>query len=329
MEYILNKTPIRTTNNFKIDLDIKETPFDDYSIEGIDKVKKEIRNNLDTKIGLPINKYLYLKLDVTSFDTPVVINYDFNNKYLSSYIDIEVKEDVKRDINIVYTSSKEVFLNTKISINQKKNSFSNINIINLTNKESKSFISIENNLKDNASSKVNFIELGGKVKVSNYYSMLNGVNSVNEFYSLYLGRDNDKIDLNYYIGHNNKNTTGKILTVGSLSNNSYKTFKGTIDFYEGSSLSNGEENEKCTLLSDEVTSKSLPMLLCHEENVIGSHGVSTGKIDSDKLFYLTSRGISEKDAKKLIVISDYNKVIERITDEKLREKIENRINELL
>ena len=44
-------------------------------------------------------------------------------------------------------------------------------------------------------STVNFIELGGKVKVSNYYSINNGENYIN---SLYLGKDNDKLDLNYY-----------------------------------------------------------------------------------------------------------------------------------
>ena len=132
--------------------------------------------------------------------------------------------------------------------------------------------------------------------------------------------------MNYYIGLNNKSTKGYINTYGSLSGNSYKTFKGTIDFLEGSSKSFGEENENCILLSDTATSKSLPMLLCHEEDVEGAHGVSTGKIDEEKLFYLMSRGIEEKEAKKLIINANYNIVIDKILDEDIKDLVKKEIN---
>ena len=57
-----------------------------------------------------------------------------------------------------------------------------------------------------------------------------------------------------------------------------------IVYSEGSSNSIGKENENCLLLSDSSISRSLPMLLCHEENVEGAHSVSTGKINKyDKL----------------------------------------------
>jgi Fe-S cluster assembly scaffold protein SufB len=49
--------------------------------------------------------------------------------------------------------------------------------------------------------------------------------------------------------------------------------------------------------------------MCHEEDVEGAHGVSTGKIDNDKLFYLESRGYTEQDAKKLIILSNFNKIL--------------------
>ena len=55
MEYILNKSPIWTTNNFKvndfkIDLDIVETKFKDFKYKNLD-IKTEIRNNLESKVG--------------------------------------------------------------------------------------------------------------------------------------------------------------------------------------------------------------------------------------------------------------------------------------
>lgn len=332
MEYILNKTPIRTSNNFKvndfkIDLDIKETEFNDFIISEDVDVKTSIKNNLESKIGLPSNKYLNLRLK-TDISKPIFITYDFNdNNYLASQINIDISK--KNNYIIIFKSNKESFLNTKIVINSKKDSISNISIINMLDSESKSFISIENNVEENAESTVNFIELGGKVKVSNYYSMINGESGENYFNSLYLGSNDDKLDLNYYIGNNNKKTISNIKLEGTLKDNSYKSFKGTIDFYEGSTKSIGEENENCILLSDNATSRSLPMLLCHEEDVVGAHGVSTGKIDEEKLFYLMSRGIEEKEAKRLIVNANYNVIIDNIPDEETKLLIRNKINEIL
>lgn len=327
MEYILNKTPLRTSNNFKVndfkvDLDIKETSFNDYKCNV--ETKNSIKNNLESKIGLPSNKYL--NLDVKSDKETIFIEYDFDkNNYLASQINIDIEKN--NNYIVIFRSEKESLLNTKIVINSNKDTNSNISIINLLSNDSKSFISIENNSDTNSKTTVNYIELGGKLKVSNYYSMLNGESAENYFNALYLGSNEDKIDMNYYLGNNNKNTIGNINVVGSLSGNSYKSFKGTIDFYEGSSKSIGEENENCILLSDSATSRSLPMLLCHEEDVVGAHGVSTGKIDEEKLFYLMSRGIEEKDAKRLIINANYNTVIDNIPDENTKDLLRRIINE--
>ena len=318
MEYILNKSPIRTTNNFKvndfkIDLDIKETEFNSFEYKNID-IKTDIKDNLDSKIGLPASKYLYV--ECTGNDLGY-LTYNFDNNYLVS--EIHINSDM-----IIIFKGDNAFLNTKIVIDSNKDN--NITIINLTGKESKTFISIENTVEKNIKSTVNFIELGGIVKVSNYYSINNGENYFN---SLYLGKDNDKLDLNYYIGHNNKNTISNINVQGSLLDNAYKSFKGTIDFYEGSSKSIGKEIENCILLSDDAVSRSLPMLLCHEEDVEGAHGVSTGKIDEEKLFYLMSRGINEKESKKLIINANYNLVIDNIPDNEIKELIREEINKKL
>ncbi|MBO5530803.1 MAG: SufD family Fe-S cluster assembly protein [Bacilli bacterium] len=318
MEYILNKSPIRTTNNFKvndfkIDLDITETDFNSFEYKNIN-IKTEIRNNLDSKIGLPASKYLYVECIGNDLG---YLTYDFDNNYLASEIHID------SDMIIIFKGDNAL-LNTKVVIDSNKDN--NVTIINLTSKESKSFISIKNNIKRGIKSTVNFIELGGIVKVSNYYSINNGENYFN---SLYLGKDSDKIDMNYYIGLNEKNSISKMNVQGSLSDKSYKSFKGTIDFYEGSSKSIGEEIENCILLSDESISRSLPMLLCHEEDVEGAHGVSTGKIDEDKLFYLMSRGINEKDAKKLIINANYNLVIDNIPNEDIKKLIKEEINKKL
>lgn len=335
MEYILNKTPIRTSNNFKIndfkiDLDIKETNFNNYEITNI-KYNESIKENFDSKIGLKGDKYLNVDIDINE-DINSDIKYVFNdNNYLVSNINLNIKENTNSNITIHYISNKEAFNNTKIVINSKENSTSNISIVNLLSNDSKSFISIENYEEENSNININFIDLGGNLKVSNYYSKLEGNNSINNFNNIYMGNNTDILDMNYYLANIGKNTIGNILSNGSLDNNSIKSFKGTIDFIKGCSKSIGEENENCIMLSDTCKSKSLPMLLCQEDDVQGAHGVSTGKIDESKMFYLMSKGISEKESKKLIINANFNDIIEKINNEEVkglvRGEIDNKLNQ--
>ena len=78
------------------------------------------------------------------------------------------------------------------------------------------------------------------------------------------------------------------------------------------------------LLSKTAKSKALPMLLCSEEEVQGNHSNSAGKIDKEKLYYLMTRGISEAEAKKLIVKAQFSSILNKIKEENIKnEVIEN------
>lgn len=337
MQYIINETPLKTTNNFKInnlkiDLDIKEETINDLIINTKEinklKVKNSIQDNFNSKIGLSHNKYKKIELDVLeSIKEPINISYDFTkSKYLVSEIVINLKENTNSIFLISLNSKEKVFTNTKIIVNGSNYSKSNITFINLLDKESINIVSFENYLSESSEVTHNFIDLGSNIKISNYYSELSGDNSKNYLNNMYYGSNNERIDMNYHIKSIGKRTNSNILVQGALNDNSIKSFKGTIDFIEGCTKSNGEENENCILLSNTSKSRSLPMLLCHEEDVTGSHGVSTGKIDVTKLFYLMAKGISEEEAKKLVLYANYQQVINKIPNTETREKIVEEIN---
>ena len=114
---------------------------------------------------------------------------------------------------------------------------------------------------------------------------------------------------------------------GVLDNYAHKVFRGTIDFLSGAANSIGEENENCILLSDNAISRSLPQMLCNEESVIGSHGVSSGKVDADKLFYLMAHGYSKKEAEKLIVLANFSSIVNNIQNDNIKETILQLIEE--
>ena len=83
------------------------------------------------------------------------------------------------------------------------------------------------------------------------------------------------------------------------------------------------------LLSPKAKSIALPMLLCTEDDVEGNHSTASGRVDEKSLFYIMSRGLSEKEAIKLIVRARFNKILERIKDEELLKDIVHEIDNRL
>lgn len=116
---------------------------------------------------------------------------------------------------------------------------------------------------------------------------------------------------------------------GALKDTAKKHFKGTIDFKKGCKKSKGNENEFCMLLSDTAKSLALPMLLCSEEDVEGNHSSAAGKINSKELFYIMSRGFSYKEAMKLMVRARFNKILDNIENEDLKNEIVSEIDRKL
>ena len=195
MKYILNKTPIRTSNNFKIndfeiDFDMKETDFNKYEISNVEYTE-QIKSNFDNKIGLKSDKYYNINVNINDDIQDIILikyNFSFDNSYLASQLNINLKKDTTSKIIILFESDIESFNNSKIVIDSSNNSTSDISIINLLSKDSKSFLSIENYENENSNININFIDIGGNLRVSNYYCKLNQKNSINEFkLSLTLG----------------------------------------------------------------------------------------------------------------------------------------------
>ena len=82
------------------------------------------------------------------------------------------------------------------------------------------------------------------------------------------------------------------------------------------------------LLSENAKSKALPMLLCTEEDVEGNHSSAYGRINKNELFYLMSRGFSEKEAMKLLVKAKLTPIIEKIEKPELKQEILSQIDKI-
>ena len=133
--------------------------------------------------------------------------------------------------------------------------------------------------------------------------------------------DEQILDMNYVAKHIGKKSTSRITASGALAGKSYKIFRGTIDFVNGAKASVGNENEDVLILDDGVINKTIPLILCAEEDVEGNHGATIGKPDEDILFYLASRGIDEKESLRMLKLAKLDVAASHICDDEYRAEI--------
>lgn len=139
----------------------------------------------------------------------------------------------------------------------------------------------------------------------------------------YLGKNSQTIDYNIAVNHWGKDTHSEINAAGALMDSAKKVFRGTIDFKTGSSDSKGSENETVIMLGDDVVNKTVPLILCSEENVEGSHGATIGELDDDTLFYFESRGIGREEAERIMAYAALKRLIRLSGDKEFAEQAQN------
>ncbi len=342
-ELILNETPVRTSNNFRIN---------NISVENVTlPTKKEIFNNIDIKQNsfecttITNNPFVYgtgkvLEDNINNFANHclkmqgkgnLIITYNFDDNNTTLINNLEIIADGDSNILIIYKSNtdKKCFHNGKIKLISKENAKVDIAIVNLLNNNSDHFEEMENELYADSTVNYTIIDIGGKNSITNYYSNAKGEKSVNKLQTVYLGIENQLKDLNYVAHLNGEKTVVNIDVQGALKDTAKKNFKGTLDFKKGCKKAKGDENEFCMLLSDKAKSIALPMLLCTEDDVEGNHSTASGQVDANDLFYIMSRGIEYKEAIKLIVRARFHKIIENIKDEDIKQEILQEIDRRL
>ena len=347
----LNETPVRTSRNFNINniklenIEIPNSIKEFKNVEIISKNSKvRIENNSNTSLTYGLNEELTkmvnesanqkIKLIIdskTNNETQINFKFDDENLSLVDSIEIVANENTKATVTIKYETRKDIeaFHNGIIKVFAKTGAQVNIIVTNFINTRSNNFISMENRLEENANVQYTIVDFGGKNSITNYYSNILGDSANNKLNTIYLGKETQVFDLNYIAELRGKKSNIDIEVQGALKDNAKKHFKGTIDFKKGCKKATGNENENCMLLSNTAKSIALPMLLCSEEEVEGNHSSSAGKIGDKELFYIMSRGFNKKEAMKLMVRAKFNKILENIKNEDLKNEIVAKIDEIL
>ena len=145
----------------------------------------------------------------------------------------------------------------------------------------------------------------------------------------YLGAREQVRDFNYELRHRGRKTECEIDANGVLTGTSKKVYRGTIDLVHGCKGATGTERETVLLANKGVDNKTVPVILCDEDDVAGNHGATIGELDEDTLFYFESRGISAAEAENIMARAAIERLARTIEDEAAQAAILSELEEVL
>lgn len=111
----------------------------------------------------------------------------------------------------------------------------------------------------------------------------------------------ETLDINHLVRMHGTSTRALLTESGVLNEAAKKTLRATIDLVRGAKDAQGNEIETVMILGDDVVNKTMPAILCDEDDVAGNHGATIGSVSPEQLDYLAARGLSRQAAEQLFV----------------------------
>ena len=107
------------------------------------------------------------------------------------------------------------------------------------------------------------------------------------------------LDINHVARMRGCATRAEIVESGILNDSAHKTLRATIDLIRGSKDAKGNEAETVQILGDGVVNKTMPVILCDEDNVAGNHGATIGSVSPEQIEAL-SHAVAVERAEKVL-----------------------------
>ena len=173
------------------------------------------------------------------------------------------------------------------------------------------------------------ISLSGRIVRNNLNVILEAERCEAHLYGLYFHQGQSHIDNHTVVDNVKPHCLSNELYKGILNDNATGVFNGKIFVRQQAQKTNAYQSNKNVLLSDNSSVNTKPQLEIFADDVKCSHGCTVGRLNEEGLFYLRSRGISEKVARSLLLQAFAADILEHVKPEPIRIHIERLIAERL
>ena len=264
---------------------------------------------------------------VTAAGQTVRLDISGDGTYSEKRVDIHAPEGQTVTVFETLRSEDKLLVRTELHVEKD----ARVRLVQIQNAAHDSLLRLENNGRCDENGQVELIQilLGRGDVYSDGHFALNGTGAGFQAGIGYLGQKQQTVDLNLVVDHWGQKTTSEINASGALKDDARKTFRGTIDFKKGSTGSVGNEQETVLMLGDGAVNKTVPLILCAEENVVGNHGATIGELDEDTLFYFESRGISAAEAENIMARAAIERLARTLQNETAQAAVLTELEEVL
>ena len=177
----------------------------------------------------------------------------------------------------------------------------------------------------------NWIEcnVGSHLSKASVESHLNGDSSESKIVGAFYGHNDQHFDVDARVWHNAEHTTADLVTRGVIDDVARSVYEGVqhvgADAWDTSSY----QRENTLMLSDESEADASPKLIINNHDTEASHSATVGQVSATDMFYMTSRGLTDRLARNMLVEGFFVPVFEEIEVEELRDDLRDRIQDRL
>ena len=168
---------------------------------------------------------------------------------------------------------------------------------------------------------LNTVTLNGAFVRNDVLVNVEGENCETHLNGAYIMKENQHVDNHTTVDHIFPNCNSYELYKGVMDDKSTAVFNGKVFVRPNAQKINAFQSNANVLLSDDATINSKPELEIYADDVKCSHGSTTGQLDLEAVFYLRSRGISETDARSMVVAAFMTDVLSKVASNELKSYI--------
>ncbi len=156
------------------------------------------------------------------------------------------------------------------------------------------------------------VETGSAITWKYPSCILQGDNSVGEFYSVAITNNMQQADTGTKMLHLGKNTRSRIVSKGISAGRAQQTYRGLVRI--SAKAENARNHTQCDslLIGDRCGAHTVPYIESKNRTAIVEHEATTSKISENQLFYCRQRGLSEEDAVALVVNGFCREVLQQL-----------------
>ena len=172
-------------------------------------------------------------------------------------------------------------------------------------------------LGSNTRTKTGSIHIGASWAREETYSTVDGAESNSEILSVAIPTTGQEYDQRTFQHHGAPNTGSDLLFKNTLFGKGKTVFSGLIFVDEGAHYTDAYQTCRNLFMSDQAEANSMPGLEINADQVKCSHGSTSSRVSDEEIYYLCSRGIDPRSARRMIAQGFSADVIEKFDDKAL------------